>query len=319
MFIKEKIYNMDYYSQRERKRIDKILNKFSCNYNLPVSLAKQSMNKLTRHKRVYSYNIESEKDPITRIKSVKDMFINKAKDDKQDNFEKEVILNQPIQHTFTFQTLRETLAMNPDVREINKNMTNARESKIMNKNIKKKLNKSECSEKPKITYFPRITDPLKNLGGTSSFLKDFSMNRIKNLIRNSIEENSKSRLKDTFITENRTRNNIYEFEDENEVNCKYKLDYCKLKESNTDINEYPINNYKKTRSYSKTRDPDILKKYYRDNTDYLISKPNSISLSKALKLSYFSENKKKTIRRCIEDESSLKGWDKITPIDMLET
>ena len=298
---------MDYYFQRERKRIDNILNKFTCNHSLPISLAKQSMNKLTRHKKVYSFEADSEKDPLASVRSVKDFLIKKteirSKDGKYDFSDQEERSQKSIQHTFTFQTLREVLAMNPDVTQINKNLIHERESRKRNKKKHQKKSQSECNEKNKVIYLPTVNENAAGSGKNSSFLREFPNNRIKKIITCGIEErNRNQKLKGSFLRDNSTKNSNYE-DDINKIHILYG-------------NEIFVNSNNRNLFGSKIREPKIERKNFGE-TEHI--KAINITLPKAVKASYLSELKQNALRRYLEDDSSVRGWDKITPLDHLET
>lgn len=294
---------MDYSLQRERLRINKILSKLSCNYNSPISLAKQTLNKLTRHKKVYSFEAEHGK-PCESYQSVKDL-IEKTMENSQERAE----VNKSVPHTFTFQTLREILALNPDVvNQVNAN--NQKNSEIRFKNAKlQKKKRKKVYEYSKTTnsevhntvkHLPAMNEFANYMQNSPSFLRSNSKKLKKRLAKVNLGENpKKSKIFDSFITE------TYEKTMKHESERMIRISPDPI------FHEVPH-----LYAFRKNSNKPKLEKL--SPTHAHKAKIINITLPKALKQSYFSETKKKSLLTYKDDEVSLRGWEKITPLDLLE-
>ena len=311
---------MDFNLQRERIRINKIISKITCNYSSPISLAKQTLNKLTRHRKVYSFGAEQGKVFDGKIQSVRELITKpidlKEKEEKIEQMhERNSEAHRSIPHTFTFQTLREVLANNPD--GSHGLTTNHEESdtivKSQRKREKKKKGKfdGEFLEKVyteyshnKIKHLPAMSEFVSFRHKSPTFLRDISNKSKRRILKTNFENKNKhSRFMDGFLAECY----IKALRHESEETVKMKPDSIFQNEMlvsslNNDLN-------------SRTRD---LKYHKHDALQDQKGKVINITLPKTIKLSYFSENKKISLLKYKEDDTSIRGWEKITPLDLLE-
>ena len=172
--------------QNQRSRIEKILKKFSYNYTSPISLAGQNMNKLTRHRKQFTFDLDSTKESDQNIKSLQELYpdINTTRQIKlEKELEKEKLFFDS-KNVFKFQTLREALALNQKITQLKKNEKNI-ERRVLVTKTKHKKNNSEGAKVTKIINFlPSLQANFKIK--TQKFLKNLSPANPKKVFEHSV-------------------------------------------------------------------------------------------------------------------------------------
>lgn len=282
---------MDYSLERERTRINRIISKFSCNYTSPISLAKQSLNKMTRHRKLYSYESDSLKDQDSDMRSVKmllDQSYNRLSKDRINNNLNQEYNHHSSQHIFTFQTLREAMVANPDLAYL-KYLDNVTDKNSVEK--KKKPRKKNVSNDDKaLKYLP-------------------SLKKI---------QNPKQKQENLSVASHRVMAQAYRSPED-------KSKFSKISDGEMlDLSVHgDTENLKEIRTFERKIKgfiPGVIKRGKKDEGfAYGMSKNNKILhvvLPKYHKNSYFNDHK--VLRNFSDEETSVKGWDKSTPLDMLD-
>jgi hypothetical protein len=276
---------MSFSIDRERTRINQIISKFSSNYTSPISLAKQSLNKMTRHRKVYSYESDSIKDQEINMRSLKllsEQSLNRITQEKLENNENSTPYNHSSQQVFTFQTLREAIAANPDLiyKKTQNNSTTDKNSKVLKVKSKKR------EEEKVIKYLPSLKKI--HQGKNDEFLN---------------------------IVSHRIMGRFYS---NNEGNSKFS------KMSELDFKDYSESQaQKELRAFDRKMKgfmPGVIQKMRKGFVHDSLKKNSKILhvvLPKYRKNSYFNESKQQN-KNFSDEDASVKGWDKMTPMDLLD-
>lgn len=281
---------MDYSLELERTRINRIISKYACNYTSPVSLAKQSLNKLTRHRKLYSYEFDSIKDQDSNMHSVNtllDQPYNCLSHDRNNSFLNKEHTHHSSQHIFTFQTIREAMVANPDLAHV----------KYLDSSLDKNIKTIKVRTKNKIN-----SDPEKVLNHLPSLKKIKSPNKRPEIFS---------------ISSHRAMAQPYRSPED-------RSKFSKLSE--IDIKDLSIHGDTEYLKDIRTLDrkikgfiPGIIKRTYKKNDNfaegvYKHSRVLHVVLPKYNKNNYFNDTK--VNRNFSDEETSIKGWDKSTPLGM---
>ncbi|OMJ77028.1 hypothetical protein SteCoe_23469 [Stentor coeruleus] len=254
------------------------------------------MNKLKKHRKLYSYEVESTKNIGASDASLGIMIEKereRVKDDKKNNTEESKV-KKSTQQIFTFQTLREALAINPDLYKSlnygNRSTGRAFDGHIHNKQGNK-YSFSSDSEYNKVTNYVNSLKEASNKlnSGTPTFLKIISQ---KNFI-------NKPRDKKT----RKTKSPAFEI-------LKNPLVFEKLRKSRQDA----YFNKELSIDYRYNHIPDKGKKDNRGSKTKMIN----VVFPKAIRNLVFSDSNSNSGSRLLEEDVNLKGWEKATPLGMLE-
>ncbi|OMJ87036.1 hypothetical protein SteCoe_11277 [Stentor coeruleus] len=290
---------MDYSLQRERTRINNILSKLLSNLAPPALIVKKSTYKLKKHKKLFTYEAESTKD-LGATDAALSILIEKdrekaRKEKKNSDPALTVQTRQSIQQVFTFQTLREALAMNPD---LNKTINYSNKSAGRNfdnpllKNIKIVTSSVDSEHNKKFKYLPRLK-------GTKSILKNQTPTFLKIVSRNTLAKR--------FLETQNLQSKSPEIEyNQNMSNCDYVIkskqdSYCdkdvsvELKQRNMRIK------YKKMSLGPMSR-----------------KKISNVGLPKSVRNVVFNDNKSNLESRVLEEDMTLKGWEKTSTLNLLD-
>ena len=278
---------MSFSIDHERSRINQIISKFSCNYTSPVSLARQSLNKMTRHRKGFSHEFESIKDQDSTMPSVKlilEESLNRISQVPQNN--QPTPSHHSSQQVFTFQTLREAIAANPDL--IYKKSLNSSAIDKSSKAIKVKNKSKKRGEEEKLA--------LPSIKKAKLAQKDEEFfNIISHRIVNHLQSNLLPYSKFLKQSENDGRDNLYgETQGQKEIRVFDR----------------------KLKGFM----PGVIHKVRKGFVNE-VSKKNSkilhVVLPKYRKNSYFIESRVQN-KNFSDEDTSVKGWDKMTPFDLLD-
>lgn len=288
---------MDYNLQKERSRINKILNKHSANYISPVSLANQPLNRLTKHKKFY--NNRGESSELDSDFSSISFFLkyNQKNSGKLASLsESSKYLNQSAQHLFTFQTLREAIASDHQGLKAGP----IGQSKIqLKEKLKKYINLNNDSDYNKLLkYLPSLKKSQFNQKKSSFLNEGFKSNQRK-VSRIKFSDGAIENLKIE------TEKNGLKAEDEG---------FLKIKPEEIFKNEMILNSQSKnmgTISERPRKIPKVPSEYSRNK-----SKLITVKLPKALKSRYFADAGNNSVVLCKDDDLLIQGWEELGPLDI---
>jgi hypothetical protein len=145
--------------QKERARINRIISRYAHNYASPIIIPRQPFSTLRRHQKFYSFDAEPVKIPEQHSSSISSLVNNPSNSLKRSQPEPltkkheesaNIFHNQLVQHIFTFQTLREVIANNPNKKRSNDSFEHIKGLKG------KKINQSEgrkTKKKKEMAFF----------------------------------------------------------------------------------------------------------------------------------------------------------------------
>ena len=280
---------MDYSLELERSRINRIISKYAYNYTSPVSLAKQSLNKLTRHRKLYSYEFDSFKDTDTNMHSVNiltDQPYNSLSQERNSSFLYKEHAHHSSQHIFTFQTIREAMVANPDLAYV----------KYMDSSVDKNIKPSKGRAKRVIS-----SDPEKALNHLPSLKKIHSPSKRPEIFT---------------ISSHRAMAHPYRSPED-------RSKFSKLSEADQkDLSVHgDTENLKEIRTLDRKIKgfiPGAIKRNYQKNFPQGPSKHSRVLhvvLPKYSKNNYFNDPKA-TRNFNNDEETSVRGWEKSSPLDM---
>lgn len=286
---------MDYCLERERTRISKIINKLSSNLSPPISIVKQSTNKLTKHKKVFGYEVDAFKEQGTTETSLAiltERDKERAREAKKDTSSSVIRqMRNSTQHIFTFHNMREALSMSIDFRKPS-NYNNRSAGRTFETSYYKPgsdVFSSFANDDKKLTkYLPKLKNIKNPQNGSPTFLKIIS----KSTLPKSFEAHHLSKSPELAVKKNLS---IYE------ENRRSKQETYAKK------GVFQDNKYKNISVKSK--------KLCLEPAE---SKSKMVHVMIPKKKTVINDNKVNTGNFIIDEDMTIRGWDKVAPSSMFD-
>ncbi|OMJ69876.1 hypothetical protein SteCoe_32290 [Stentor coeruleus] len=286
---------MDYSLERERTRISNIISKLSSKLSPPVAIIKQSTNKLTKHKKVFGYEVDAFKElgtTETSLAILTERDKERAREAKKDTSSSTIRqVRNSTQHIFTFHNMREALSMSIDFHKPS-NHNNRSAGRSFEIPYYKPGNDMHSSftnnDKKLIKYLPKLKNIKNPQNGSPTFLKIIS----RSSLPKSFEPNHQSKSPELVIKKNLS---IYQ------ENRRFK------QETYTKKPVFQDNKYKSISVKSK-----------KLSLEPAESKSKIVNIIIPKKKPIINNNKNNIESFSLDEDMMLRGWDKVSPSSIFD-
>ncbi|OMJ82632.1 hypothetical protein SteCoe_16613 [Stentor coeruleus] len=286
---------MDYCLERERARIRNIISKLSSNSSPPVSMIKQSTNKLTKQKKVFGYEIDAFKEvgiAETSLAILTERDKERAREAKKDASSSVIRqMRNSAQHIFTFHNMKEALSMSIDFRKPPNfsNRSAGQSFEVPFYNPGSDVFSSFANDDKKLTKFlPKLKNKKNPHNMSPTFLKIIS----RSTIPKSFEAHYLSKSPELAVKKNLS---IYQ------ENRRSK------QETYTKKPVFQDNKYKSISVKSK-----------KLSLEPAESKSKMVNIIIPKKKPIMNDNKNNTGNFLLDEDMTLKGWDKVALSSMFD-